>query len=155
MRITLHAIGKRMPGWISEGFEEYRSRLANDVSLELRQYNMPQRSGNSVTQRLVEEEGRRMLAGVENGDLVIALDQGGRPWSSEDLAGHVRVWREQQQSVSLLVGGPDGLSRSCLDRAGESWSLSRMTLPHMLVRVVVAEQLYRAWAILKKHPYHR
>ena len=155
MKINIHAIGKRMPAWVRQGFGDYQSRLPRHIQLQLREINLPERTANSDLLRLKEEEGERLLAGVHADDMVIALDEGGKQWTSRELAGELFGWLQDKRNVSLLVGGPDGLSRVCLDRADRTWSLSRLTLPHMLVRVVLAEQLYRAYAITQNHPYHR
>lgn len=144
-----------MPAWIRQGFEDYQGRFPNYINLSLREVGMPDRSPNSDVLKLKEEEGDRLLARVNADELVIALDEGGKQWSSRELAAELAEWQQDQRDVSLLVGGPDGLSRQCLDRANKTWSLSRLTLPHMLVRVLIAEQLYRAFAITQNHPYHR
>ena len=155
MKISIHAIGKRMPQWVRQGFEDYQSRFPRHIQLQLREINMPERTAHSDLLRLKEEEGERLLAGVNADDLVIALDENGKQWTSRELASELHGWQQDRRNISFLIGGPDGLSRVCLDRANKSWSLSRLTLPHMLVRVVLAEQLYRAYAITRNHPYHR
>ena len=96
-----------------------------------------------------------MMARIGSSHLVLALDQEGRSWTTRDLAGELATWQMEGRSVALLIGGPDGLGRDCRERADKSWSLSRLTLPHPLVRVLLAEQLYRAWSINQGHPYHR
>jgi len=155
LNIKIHAIGKRMPAWIKQGFEDYRDRFPRHIKLNLREINMPERTVNSEVLHLKEQEGDRLLAGVSADDVVIALDEGGRQWKSRELASELASWLQDKRAVSLLIGGPDGLSRQCLERADITWSLSRLTLPHMLVRVLLAEQLYRAFAITQNHPYHR
>ncbi|MCW8963133.1 MAG: 23S rRNA (pseudouridine(1915)-N(3))-methyltransferase RlmH [Gammaproteobacteria bacterium] len=155
MKIQIHAIGKRMPHWVREGFEDYQSRFPRHIKLTLREINMPERAGNADILRLKEEEGERLLSAVPPDDVVIALDEGGKQWGSRQLAAQFHNWLADKRDLSLLIGGPDGLSRMCLERANITWSLSRLTLPHMLVRVVLAEQLYRAYAITQNHPYHR
>ena len=144
-----------MPAWVREGFDEYARRLPRECRLVLTEIALARRPKNSPVARLVEEEGRRMLAAVPGGAHAVALELGGREWSSEDLAQALSRWRSGGIDVSLLVGGPDGLSPECRKRAGESWCLSRLTFPHALVRIIVAEQLYRAYSILQGHPYHR
>jgi 23S rRNA (pseudouridine1915-N3)-methyltransferase len=155
MNIRIHAIGKRMPLWIKQGFEDYQGRFPRHINLALREIVMPERTANSDVLKLKEEEGDRMLAKISGDDIVIALDESGKQWSSRGLATELSGWLQDKRNVSMLIGGPDGLSRQCLDRADKIWSLSRLTLPHMLVRVVLAEQLYRAFAITQNHPYHR
>lgn len=156
MRITVHTVGSKMPGWVTEGTQEYSKRLPRELNLEWRELPLAQRGkrdGN--TDRLKEKEGEQILQSIGPGDLVVALDVLGKPWSTETLAQRLSDWQMNGRNVSLLVGGPDGLSRACLDRADMKWSLSALTLPHPLVRVVLAEQLYRAWTITVNHPYHR
>jgi 23S rRNA (pseudouridine1915-N3)-methyltransferase len=102
-----------------------------------------------------EDEGRRILAAIPGGNQVIALDVGGRSWSTQMLAEQMQKWMQGGRNLSLLVGGPDGLSLDCLQRAEQRWSLSDLTMPHTLVRVLLAEQLYRAWTVISGHPYHR
>jgi 23S rRNA (pseudouridine1915-N3)-methyltransferase len=163
MRIRLISIGRRMPGWVDEGFAEYAKRLPPECALELVALDggLTGRRGRagSVAEgevpRLRREEGERLLAAVPAGSLLIALDPGGRAWTSEQLASRLSDWLAGGRDLALLVGGPNGLSDACLGRAEQRWSLSPLTLPHPLVRVVVAEQLYRAWSQLKGHPYHR
>lgn len=153
MRIRLVSPGNRMPAWIDDGFRSYQSRVRGRVQLELR--DLPLATGGKRSVRAIEDEGQRMLAAVGDGDRIIALDERGKPWSTRDLATRMENWLMEGRNVSLLVGGPDGLSAACRDAAEATWSLSGMTLPHGLVRVIVAEQVYRAWSILEHHPYHR
>ncbi len=144
-----------MPAWVKAGFDDYQSRLPKHIRLSLREINMPDRTSGSDVLRLKEEEGEKLLAGVGDDDVVIVLDEGGKQWTSRGLAEQLSDWIYDKRDISLLIGGPDGLSRICMDRANLVWSLSKMTLPHMMVRVVLAEQIYRAWAITQNHPYHR
>lgn len=155
MRIRLLAVGTRMPAWVTEGFQEYCKRLPRDCQLELVEIPLAQRGPNMPVDRAVAREGQQLLAALGRDDRVIALEVGGKPWTTEDLASQLANWRMSGQDVSLLVGGPDGLSDECRRRAQTHWSLSPLTLPHPLVRILLAEQLYRAWTILNNHPYHR
>lgn len=155
MKIQIHAVGKRMPLWIRQGFEDYQSRFPRHIRLTLREINMPERTGNVDILRLKEEEGSRLLSVVSPYDVVIVLDEGGKQWSNRQLAAKFDDWFADKRDLSLLIGGPDGLSKVCLERADVCWSLSCLTLPHMLVRVILAEQLYRIYAITQNHPYHR
>jgi len=155
MNIHLIAVGARMPSWVAEGYAEYAKRLPAESSLRLVEIPALRRlKGASVTQ-LVEREGERMLAAIPKDCTVLALDVNGREWDTEQLAQQLGDWLAGGRDVALLVGGPDGLAPACLARAQQAWSLSKLTLPHPLVRVVLAEQLYRAWTILRHHPYHR
>ena len=155
MRIRLIAVGTRMPDWVTAGFQEYSKRMPRDCALELVEIPLGKRGKNADTARAMEQEGQQILAAIGREDRVIALEVTGQPWTTEDLSRQLANWRMSGQDVSLLVGGPDGLPESCRQRAQAQWSLSRLTLPHPLVRILLAEQLYRAWTILNNHPYHR
>lgn len=155
MRIRLLAVGTRMPGWVEDGFADYAKRLSGDISLELVEITAGKRLKASDLARVKEQEGEALLAALRPQERVIALDVLGRQLATEDLAATLKDWQVDGRPAALLVGGPEGLSRAVLDRADEKWSLSRLTLPHPLVRIVVAEQVYRAWSLLKGHPYHR
>ena len=144
-----------MPVWVNEGYREYARRLPRECRLKLTEIPLGQRTRSKTVQRAVAEEGNRMLAEISPGENVIALDIKGRSWSTEQLAGEFQQWMQGGRGINLLVGGPDGLSATCLERAQQRWSLSPLTLPHPLVRVLLAEQLYRAWTVMVGHPYHR
>ncbi len=150
MRIRLLGAGTRMPIWVRDGFHEYTKRLPRDNALELVEVPLSKRRAGAS-----REEGGRMLQLAGERDRVIALDAGGELWSTRELAERMEGWRRDGRNVALLVGGPDGLPPICLAQADETWSLSRLTFPHYLVRVLVAEQIYRAWSIVTGHPYHR
>jgi 23S rRNA (pseudouridine1915-N3)-methyltransferase len=155
MRIHLIAVGSRLDAWVYQGYEEYAKRLTHDCTLQLIEIPALKRSKNADIDRITRVEGQKLLAAIPRGARVIALDVQGRQHSTEELAGKLANWLQQGQDVALMVGGPEGLSADCLARANEKWSLSKLTLPHPLVRIVVAEQIYRAWSVLVHHPYHR
>ena len=155
MRFTLIAVGQKMPDWVTEGVAEYQKRLPREFSLTVREIPLSPRNKNADLNRAIEREGEHMLAAIPKGDTVVALDVTGRPWSTESLAQQCERWNQESGQVSLLVGGPDGLAPACVQRADRLWSLSDLTLPHPLVRVILAEQLYRAWSLMNNHPYHR
>ena len=155
MQINLLAVGTRMPAWVDEGYREYARRMPRECSLVLNEIPLAQRSKSQAIERAVNEEGKRMLAALSDRQQVIALDVKGRSWSTEQLAQQLDNWKQDGRDISLLVGGPDGLATECLQRAEQVWSLSSLTLPHPLVRVLLAEQLYRAWSLNSGHPYHR
>ena len=155
MRIRLLAVGTRMPGWVDEGFADYAKRLSGDISLELVEITAGKRLKATDLARVKEQEGEALLSALRPQERVIALDVLGRSLATEDLAATLKDWQVDGRPAALLVGGPEGLSKAALDRADEKWSLSRLTLPHPLVRIVVAEQVYRAWSLLKGHPYPR
>jgi 23S rRNA (pseudouridine1915-N3)-methyltransferase len=155
MRARLIAVGERMPGWVAEGFAEYRKRLSHELPLELTELKPGVRGKGRDDARAIQDEGEAMLAALPHDIHVIALDGRGKTWSSEDLAAQLERWRMSGRDVAFLIGGPDGHSAEVLARADQRWSLGPLTLPHMLVRLVLAEQLYRATTINAGHPYHR
>lgn len=155
MRIRLIAVGTKMPAWVEQGWQEYVKRLPREISLELVEIPLGPRSKSSTTATAIARESDAILQAIGPGDKVIALEVKGRDWSTEQLSGQLAQWQMEGDNVSLLVGGPDGLSDACRARAQVQWSLSRLTLPHPLVRVLLAEQVYRAWTILANHPYHK
>lgn len=154
-RISIVAVGKRMPDWIQTGFAEYKKRLSQDVTLELIEVAPAHRSRSTITQRLRQQEAQSILDALPAHTHVIALDETGKRQKTMQLAARMQDWVDQGINTSLIIGGADGLDESVLAAAHERWSLSDYTLPHALVRVVLAEQIYRAWTILKNHPYHR
>ena len=155
MKIHLLAIGARMPDWIEKGYAEYAGRLPRECALHLLEIPAGKRGSHADLARLIRAEGERLLAAAPTGWRRIALDERGQEWNTVELAEQLSGWLQEGRDVSLLIGGPDGLDAACRARADSLWSLSRLTLPHPLVRVVVAEQIYRAWSLLHNHPYHR
>ncbi len=155
MRIYLIAVGTRMPDWVNAGYQEYARRMPRECRLELVEIAPGRRSRSGDEARAIEDEGERILAALPRDCEVVALEVGGRSWSTEDLSLKLDQWLQGGRDLALLVGGPDGLAEACRARADVQWSLSALTLPHPLVRVVLAEQIYRAWSVLKGHPYHR
>ena len=155
MRIKLITIGSKMPPWVEQGYGEYQKRFPKEISLELLELSLGHRGKGADLARAIQKEGDQMLAAIPANDGVIALDVKGKPWSTDQLSEQLAGWQMDGRNLSLLVGGPDGLDRRCLAKADRKWSLSPLTLPHPLVRVLLAEQLYRAWTILKGHPYHK
>jgi 23S rRNA (pseudouridine1915-N3)-methyltransferase len=154
MRVHLLSVGRRMPAWIEAGYQEYAKRLPAECTLHLVEIEAGRR-GKRPAPLACREESERLLAAIPKGAGVIALHVRGRAWSTEELAQELAGWMAAGRDLALLVGGPEGLSDACLARADGRWSLSPLTFPHPLVRVIVAEQLYRAWSLLKGHPYHR
>lgn len=155
MKIHLIAVGERMPSWVAQGYQEYAKRLPPECSLHLVEIGLGKRGKNTNIERAIQDEGERMRAAIPRGCRSIALDVQGRLWSTPELARQMEYWMQGGCDVALLVGGPDGLAPECMAQADGMWSLSPLTLPHPLVRIVLAEQLYRAWSVLKGHPYHR
>jgi 23S rRNA (pseudouridine1915-N3)-methyltransferase len=155
MRARLIAIGERMPAWVAEGFAEYRKRLSHDLPLELTELKPGARGKGRDDARAMHDEGVAMLAALPRDTHVIALDGRGKAWSSEELAEQLAKWRMAGRDLAFLIGGPDGHAPEVVARADQKWSLGPLTLPHMLVRLVLVEQLYRATTLLAGHPYHR
>lgn len=155
MQIRLLAVGNRMPGWVTDGYQDYAKRLPRECELVLHEIAPGKRGKHADLERVRREEGERLLGALSRDDHVIALEVGGKAWSTQELADQLRLWQQAGHRVALLVGGPEGLSDACRSRSRQLWSLSPLTLPHPLVRVIVAEQLYRAWSLLNQHPYHR
>jgi 23S rRNA (pseudouridine1915-N3)-methyltransferase len=144
-----------MPAWVTAGYTEYARRLPHECSLQLVEIPVSKRRKSLPAARAMQEEGQLMLAAIPAGCLVIALDVTGKAWSTEGLAERLQQWMAGGRDVALLVGGPDGLAPECLASSDIRWSLSALTYPHALVRIILAEQLYRAWSINAGHPYHR
>jgi len=155
MQLHLIAVGNRMPGWVEEAYTTYAKRMPASTRLNLIEIAPAKRTRGTDAARAIAQEGERMLAAIPKGAYVVALEVDGRAWSTEQLAGELARWRQGGRDIALLVGGPEGLCPDCRQRAEARWSLSPLTLPHPLVRVVLAEQLYRACSILDNHPYHR
>lgn len=149
------AVGERMPSWVADGFAEYRKRLSRDLPLELVEIRPGARGKGRDDHRATLDEGVATLAAIPRDTQVVALDGRGKAWSSEQLAAQLEVWRMAGRDLAFLIGGPDGHAPDVLSRADQRWSLGPLTLPHMLVRLVLAEQLYRAASIVAGHPYHR
>ncbi|BAU47184.1 50S rRNA methyltransferase [Sulfurifustis variabilis] len=155
MQIHLIAVGTRMPQWVEEGYAEYAKRLPTQLRLTLREIPAGRRTKGADLERLLRDEGERVLAAVPARARVIALERTGRSLATRELAAAVQAQLARGADLALLVGGPEGLAPACLARADETWSLSALTLAHPVVRVVLAEQLYRAWSIIAGTPYHR
>lgn len=144
-----------MPQWVTQGYQEFAKRLPRECTLKLIEIPAEHRGKNADLKRILQREGERMLNAIPKQADVIALDVKGAAWSTESLSQKMSNWLANGKDIALLIGGPEGLASQCQERANMAWSLSPLTLPHPLVRVVIAEQLYRAWSILNNHPYHR
>lgn len=155
MKIRLLAVGSRMPAWVETGVEEYCKRLPREMPFEIVEIAAGVRGKNADVSRAIQAEGDRMLEKLRDQEHIVALEVQGASWSTEQLAERLGTWRQEGQDIALVVGGPEGLDPRVVARARQSWSLSALTLPHPLVRVVLAEQFYRAWSLLAGHPYHR
>lgn len=144
-----------MPAWVEAGYTEYAKRLSGDWRLQLIEIEASKRTKNSAIDKILMEEGYRLLAAIPKNARIVALDIQGKAWSTLTLAEHLKTWQMDGRPVSFLIGGPEGLAEQCLARADYRWSLSPLTFPHPLVRILIAEQLYRAKSLLCRHPYHR
>jgi 23S rRNA (pseudouridine1915-N3)-methyltransferase len=154
VKIILIAVGSRTPAWVKQGFLDYARRLPRHCSLELVEVPAVSRKHGDLG-KIRREEGKRLLDRIPRGCHVVALSEDGIDISTKMLADALAGWMGQGSDVALLVGGADGMSEACRERANSCWSLSSLTFPHALVRVIVAEQFFRAWSMLSNHPYHR
>jgi len=155
MKVQLIAVGTKMPAWVQAGYEEYAKRLPKELAPQLVEIPLGHRGKSSNVQDAMRQEGEAILQAVPPESMMIALDVQGRSWSTEQLAEQLSRWQMDGRNLSFVIGGPDGFSAASLARADARWSLSNLTLPHPLVRIVWIEQLYRAWTILQNHPYHK
>ena len=155
MQIHIIAVGDRMPEWVETGYQEYAKRLPRECRLVLHEIPAGRRGKGANLARLMEQEGARQLAVIPADARIVALDRAGKQMDTAILAGEIEKRMAQGAPLALLVGGPEGLAPSCLQHADERWALSKLTLAHPVVRVVLAEQLYRAWSIIRHLPYHR
>lgn len=155
MKLSIVSVGTKMPRWVQDGYDEYAKRMPKELNPELVELPLANRSKASSVAKMKEQEGQSILAALPKSGRVVMLDVLGKSLSTPALAKKIDSWKMEGDKVSIVIGGPNGLSQACLDRADEKWSLSALTLPHPLVRVVLIEQLYRAWSILQNHPYHK
>lgn len=155
MKLRIVAIGNRLPDWVNAGYAEYARRFPPELPLRLTEIRAEKRAPGMDTATLVRREGERMLAALHAPETVIALDERGAQVGTRELAERLARWREAGQDAAFLIGGADGLDHAVKARAGEQIALSRLTLPHGLARILLAEQLYRALSLLSHHPYHR
>jgi 23S rRNA (pseudouridine1915-N3)-methyltransferase len=154
MRLRIVALGQRMPAWIDAGFDEYAKRMPREYALELIEIKPePRHRGKTVEQMLLAETVRIRAACAD--DRVVALDERGKAWSTRDVASKLTQWRADNASVAFVIGSADGLDETFKRSAADRLAVSAMTLPHGLVRVILAEQLYRAASVVAGHPYHR
>lgn len=152
MKIRIITISHKAPAWLQEGYQEYAKRIPY---LELVEIEAEKRTENSNIEKIREREATKLLAQCKTGEFIIALDVKGKSWSTEQLANQLKTWLQNGANVNLIIGGPDGLSKQLLSKANLIWSISTLTFPHLFIRLILAEQLYRAYSILQHHPYHR
>ncbi len=155
MRISVLAVGTRMPTWVNDGVKEYARRMPRQIQFSIEELPPGHRTARGNVAAAREQEAAQLMKRAAATNLRIALDEKGKPWTSTELADQLRDWLHNVPHVALMIGGPDGFTDKIRDSADRLWSLSSLTLPHGLVRVVLAEQIYRAWTIVDGHPYHR
>ena len=155
MRVRLIAVGSRMPKWVREAYEDYITRLGSGLKVSLVEIEPGQRTAGRPPRKAMEAEAQRLLAALRKDEYVVALDERGAEMTTRELAAWLKTRMQDGRDLAFLVGGPDGFAPEVLARSDFKWSLSRLTFPHALVRVVLAEQLYRAHGVLANHPYHR
>lgn len=154
MKLRIIAVGHKMPAWVVEGYAEYAKRMPREATLELIELKPDKRAAGKGGEQVREAEAARILEAVGK-DLLVALDEHGQQLTTLKLAEKFKGWLAGGRDVALVIGGADGLHPSVKDRADWLWSLTPLTLPHGMVRVLLAEQLYRAWSVINNHPYHR
>ncbi|TGG92752.1 23S rRNA (pseudouridine(1915)-N(3))-methyltransferase RlmH [Natronospirillum operosum] len=155
MKLRIHSVAGRMPSWVDEGVAEYGRRLPRELQPDWVNLPLGKRTRNVKPIAVKAEESDRLLQSVRDRDFMVLLDLSGKAWTTEQLARELREWQLEGRDVSLVIGGPDGVDDRVRQRADRRWSLSALTLPHPLVRIVLAEQLYRAWTVNQGHPYHK
>ena len=155
MKLLIVAVGHKMPAWVNEGYTEYAKRMPREARIELVEIKPEKRAGGKTREQVHEAERQRIVAALPANCELLALDERGQEWSTLELAEALKGWMQGGRDVAFVIGGADGLHPELKRRAGRLWSLTRLTLPHGLVRVVLAEQLYRAATVIQSHPYHR
>lgn len=155
MQLSIVAVGHKMPAWISAGFDEYAKRMPPELRLHLREIKPVERSGSKTAATAMAIERERIDAAIAKGVRRVALDEHGRDLSTMELSQHLMQWQQDGRDVTFIIGGADGLDPQLKSGADQLIRISSLTLPHGMVRVVLAEQLYRAWSITQNHPYHR
>lgn len=155
IEIKIIAVGRRAPAWIQEACTEYLKRLGHQLKVLLHEIQAPRRSRNDSISNILEKESALIKKDIPADYYVIALDEKGQAFSTQDLSSRLDDWQITGRKICFIIGGPDGLDQSIRKMSDEIWSLSQLTLPHMMVRVVLLEQIYRAWCVIKGHPYHR
>jgi len=153
--IHIVSVGHKMPDWVKAAVDDFVKRFPPDLKIKLIQIPLIRRGKNPDIKRIVRDEGDKIIAATPANNFVVALDVTGRAMTTEALSQKLKSWIELGQDITMIIGGPDGLSQSVLDTASMKLSLSNLTFPHTLAKIMLIEQLYRALSILKNHPYHR
>lgn len=155
MKVNLIAIGNKMPGWVDVASDDFVKRLPAEIKINSILLPLIKRGKNPDIPRIIRDESRKILGAVPKGSLLVVLDVLGRSVTTKKFSGMLETWLQQGQDISIVIGGPDGVSDELLSKASVKLSLSTLTFPHPLVRVILLEQIYRAWSIINNHPYHR
>lgn len=155
MKIKLITVANKAPAWVNEGYHTYSKRLSGDCQLELCELQLPKRHKHQQGDKLKQLEAELIISALPKRHHMIACDEHGQTWDTLQLSQQLKTWQQTGLTICMLIGGPDGLHPSLIQQAAQTWSLSRLTFPHPLVRIIIAEQLYRAHSILQGHPYHR
>lgn len=155
LKITLITLGNKMPDWVVQGSNDYAKRFNDGIQLKIIEIPLIKRSKSSDLSRIMEKESLLIKEAIPNGTRLIALEIEGKTFSSEQLAVKITQLQQISSHLCFLIGGPEGLSNDVLQLCDEKWSLSKLTLPHPLVRIILLETLYRAWSIINNHPYHK
>ena len=155
MQFQIISIGQKMPGWVDSACADYQKRLPREMNIQWTTLPLAQRKARDSVERFRQLEAEQIQQKIAAGSFSLALHEAGKPWRSQDWAKHLERWMQDYPRVNFIIGGPDGLSRALLQRCDQTVSFGNMTMPHALVRVVLIEQLYRAWSISRGHPYHR
>ncbi|HFC30574.1 MAG TPA: 23S rRNA (pseudouridine(1915)-N(3))-methyltransferase RlmH [Oceanospirillales bacterium] len=155
MKIRLLTVGQKMPKWVQQTFSDYNNRLPKNQQIQLLEIAPVHRAKTMNTQKAMQIEGQNILAAIKPHEKVIIFDEHGKAVSTKYLANSIKNWQLQAQDVALIIGGADGFSQQVKEKADATWSLSQLTFPHPLVRVIVMEQIYRAYSLIANHPYHR
>lgn len=155
MKLIVIAVGARMPGWVQDAWQDYAKRLPHDCAIELREIKPEPRTSGKLPSQLMHAEAQRIQAALPAHAWRIALDEHGKDLTTMSLSQHLESWRGDGRDVAFIIGGPDGLDPELKKSCDQLLRLSSLTLPHPMVRVLLVEQLYRAWAIMNGHPYHR
>jgi len=155
MVIHFITVGQKMPKWVQDGYAEYAKRLPKSCALNLIELPMAQRGKTGSADKYKAEEAKKILSAIPKGSQLIILDEHGQQVTTKGLADKLEEWLGSGQDIALVVGGPDGLEQSLIQQAKWKWGLSKLTMPHPMVRILVAEQIYRAYSVINNHPYHR
>lgn len=155
MKLHILAVGHRMPGWIATGFDEYAKRMPAELRIELREIKPEPRTANRPAEQVMAIERQRIETALPRSACIVALDEHGADWTTMRLATALPEWQRAARDVAFVIGGADGLDPALKARADVLLRLSSLTLPHGVARLLLAEQLYRAWTITQNHPYHR